>query len=87
MERRRESGGREVKILGALTRRSTGFNPGGNNKSSPEAMRRPKWENRSFISQFLKAIAFGLFLSLLIVLIIIVVWITGLEFGQLLSNR
>ena len=50
-------------------------------------MRRPKWENRSFISQFLKAIAFGLFLSLLIVLIIIVVWITGLEFGQLLSNR
>jgi hypothetical protein len=45
-------------------------------------MRRPKWENRSFISQFLKAIAFGLFLSLLIVRIIIVVWITGLEFGH-----
>jgi hypothetical protein len=44
-------------------------------------------ERRVFMSQFLKAIAFGFFLVLLIVLTMIVVWIAGLEFGQLISNR
>jgi hypothetical protein len=38
------------------------------------------------MSQFLKGIALGLFLVLLIVLTMIVVWIAGLEFGQLISN-
>jgi hypothetical protein len=43
--------------------------------------------NGTFMSQFLKAIAFGFFLVLLSVLTTIVVWIAGLEFGQLVSNR
>jgi hypothetical protein len=42
---------------------------------------------RAFMSQFLKAIAFGFFLVLLSVLTMIVVWIAGIEFGQLISNR
>jgi hypothetical protein len=51
-------------------------------------MRRPTaGRNGTFMSQFLKAIAFGFFLVLLIVLTMIVVWIAGLEFGQLVSNR
>jgi hypothetical protein len=41
----------------------------------------------AFMSQFLKAIAFGFFFVLLIVFTMIVVWIAGLEFGQLISNR
>jgi len=41
----------------------------------------------AFMSQFLKAIAFGFFLGLLIVLIVILICIAGLKFGQLLSNR
>jgi hypothetical protein len=50
-------------------------------------MRRPTAGGTAFMSQFLKAIAFGFFLVLLIVLTMIVVWIAGLEFGQLISNR
>jgi hypothetical protein len=39
------------------------------------------------MSQFLKAVALGFFLVLLIVLTMIVVWSAGIEFGQLISNR
>jgi hypothetical protein len=42
--------------------------------------------NSVFMSQFLKAIAFGIFLGLLTVLTIILVWIAGVKFGQILWN-
>ena len=46
-------------------------------------MRLPNAAGIAFMSQFLKAIALGLFLGLSSVLTIILIWIAGLKFGQL----
>jgi hypothetical protein len=40
----------------------------------------------AFMSQFLKAIAFGLFLGLSTGFGIIIIWSAGVKFGQLLWN-
>jgi hypothetical protein len=61
--------------------------PGSNKNSACANASANCGRNGAFMSQFVKAIAFGFFLVLLIVLTMIVVWIAGIESGQLISNR
>ena len=79
----------EVKDTGILTRPSAGFNPKCREQQiSACADVLPNCgRNGAFMSRFLKGIAIGFFLVLLIVLSIILLWSVGLNSVNLCKTR
>ena len=54
--------------------------------NQPDADRLRHGRDSAFMSTFVRAIAFGFFLGLLVVLSVVLVWSAGLKFGQLFGN-